>query len=365
MSGGHDPKRSVLAALAANSAIAVAKFVAGAISGSSAMLAEALHSLADTGNQLLLLIGLVRARKPADAQHPFGHGRERYVWTLLVAVNLFTLGAAFSVYNGVHGLLAGHEVPDAGIALIVLALAAVFEGLAFRTAWKQFRARRAPHSGLWQSLRDSKDPEVLTVLAEDSAAITGLAVAAAGIVLSELTGRAAFDAIASIAIGLILGAVAVLLGRETHGLILGETAGPEVNARIRRIVEKCSAVREIVRLETVHIGPDEIFLVLEIAFADDLSTDDLERVVDDLEAAIHDRAPAGHAHLHRARDRTRTTPANHHPPAVTARWPGWRPIPVAAVQKNRHDRMPQVWRIRGTRVPQACASPWGSPTSAG
>src|SRR3954469_99667 len=130
MSGGHDPKRSVLAALAANSAIAVAKFVAGVISGSTAMLAEALHSLADTGNQLLLLIGLARARRPADVQHPFGHGRERYVWTLLVAVDLFALGAAFSVYNGVHGLIAGHEVPAATLALIVLALAAIFESLA-------------------------------------------------------------------------------------------------------------------------------------------------------------------------------------------------------------------------------------------
>jgi cation diffusion facilitator family transporter len=291
VSDGHDPKRSVLAALAANAGIAIAKTIAGAISGSSAMFAEALHSLVDTGNQILLLIGLRRSSKPADEQHPFGHGRERYVWTLLVAVNLFTLGAAFSVYNGVHGLMAGHELPDPPVALAVLAVAALFEGTAFRTAFKQFSARRLPGRGLWQSIRESKDPEILTVLAEDSAAITGLAVAAAGIILSSITGIAAFDSAASIVIGLILGAVAFLLGRETFALIVGEGAAPEVNRQIREIVERSPAVSQIVALATLHTGPDEIVLVLEIVFADELATDDIERTIDDLESSIKAELP--------------------------------------------------------------------------
>src|SRR4051812_36777956 len=196
-----DPRRSILTALAANVVIALAKFAAAIVSGSAAMLAEALHSLADTGNELLLLVGISRSRRPADDLHPFGHGRERYVWTLLVAVNLFTLGAAFSIYNGVHGLIAGHELPEPLIALVVIGLAAVFEGLALRTAWRQFSARREPGRGVWRSIRDSKDPELLTVIGEDSAAISGLAVAAAGIGLATLTGEAAFDAAASIVIG--------------------------------------------------------------------------------------------------------------------------------------------------------------------
>src|SRR3954469_19629808 len=162
-----DPRRSILTALAANVVIALAKFAAAIVSGSSAMLAEALHSLADTGNELLLLVGLSRSRRPADDLHPFGHGRERYVWTFLVAVNIFTLGAAFSVYNGVHGLLAGEEPPNPTIAFAVLGLSACFEGWALRTSWKQFRERRDPERGLWGSLRDSKDPELLTVLGED------------------------------------------------------------------------------------------------------------------------------------------------------------------------------------------------------
>jgi cation diffusion facilitator family transporter len=287
----HDPRRSVLAALAANCAIAVAKVVAGLITGSAALLAEALHSLADTANQGLLLVGLSRSKRPPDAQHPLGHGRERYVWTLLVAVNLFTLGAAFSVYNGIHGLMAGHEVPEPTIALIVIALSALFEGAALRTGFKQFQARRPPGRSLWQSVRESKDPEVLTVLAEDSAAITGLAVAAAGIILAAATDIAAFDASASIAIGLILGAVAFLLGRETYSLLLGESASPEVNRRIREIVEGSPSVAQVVTLETIHLGPDDITLVLEVVFKNELITDDIEALIDELEAAIRAALP--------------------------------------------------------------------------
>src|SRR5215207_10523380 len=168
----------------ANSAIAVAKTVAAAISGSSAMLAEALHSFADTGNQGLLLLGMKRAERPADEEHPFGHGKERFFWTFVVAVSLFTLGAAFSIYHGVSGLIHGHEVPDPLLALVVLAIAAVFESAALRTAWKQFEAKRAGRS-VHRALRETKDPEVLTVLGEDTAALSGIAVAMLGLLLSH------------------------------------------------------------------------------------------------------------------------------------------------------------------------------------
>jgi cation diffusion facilitator family transporter len=281
----------VLAAIVGNLSIATIKAIAAAFSGSAAMLSEAIHSLVDTGNGGLILLGISRSRRPPDPEHPFGHGRERYLWTFLVAVNIFALGAAFSIYNGVHGLLAGHELPQPRLALIVLAVAAVFEGLALRTAWRQFVARRPPGRGLWQSIRESKDPELLTVLGEDSAAICGLVVAAAGIGLSEATGRAVFDAGASIVIGLILGAVAFLLGRETQALIVGETASPEVNERIRGIVERFPAVTDIVELQTMHAGPDEIFVVLGLVFADDLTTDDIEGAIDELERRIRRELP--------------------------------------------------------------------------
>src|SRR3954454_11893328 len=188
-----DPRKSVLAALMANTAIAIAKFAAAGISGSSAMLAEALHSTADTGNQALLLFGLKRAERPPDEAHPFGHGKARFFWGLLVAVSLFTVGGGFSIWQGVSGLIGGgHELPEVTLALIVIGVAICFEGYAWHTAWKQLDASRRGR-GVWAAVRHSKDPEVLTVLAEDTAAISGLLVAAAGVSLAALTGEAAFD----------------------------------------------------------------------------------------------------------------------------------------------------------------------------
>ena len=216
MAGRHesDPRKSVFAALLANTAIAIAKFVAALISGSTSLLAESFHSVADTGNQALLLLGLKSSQKPPDEEHPFGHGKARFFWGLLVAVSLFTVGGGFSIWQGVHGLLSGdHELPSVTVALVVIAIAIGFEGYAWRTAWQQLDASRRGR-GVWAALRNSKDPEVLTVLAEDTAAISGLVVAAAGISLASITGEPAFDAAGSIIIGLILLAVAFLLGRE-------------------------------------------------------------------------------------------------------------------------------------------------------
>jgi cation diffusion facilitator family transporter len=292
---GHDsPKKSVYMALFANSAIAVAKAAAAVVSGSSAMLAEALHSFADTGNQALLLLGMKRAERPADEEHPFGHGKERFFWTFVVALSLFTLGAAFSIYHGVTGLLDGHEVPDPLIALLVLAVAAGFESIALRTAWRQFQVKRGPRS-VRQALREAKDPEILTVLGEDTAALSGIAVAVVGIVLSHLTGAAAFDAAASIGIGLILAAVAFFLAREMLGLLLGEAATAPVRRRIVDAVSAFDSVDRVIDLRTMHVGPQELLIALDVLFDDGLDTDAIERSIDEIEAAIRTAVPDARA----------------------------------------------------------------------
>ncbi|HEX8101462.1 MAG TPA: cation diffusion facilitator family transporter [Solirubrobacteraceae bacterium] len=290
----QSPKKSVYMALFANTVIAIAKAVAAAVSGSSAMLAEALHSLADTGNQALLLFGMKRAERPADDDHPFGHGKERFFWTFVVAGSLFTLGGGFSIYHGVTGLIHGHEVPDPLIALVVLCVAAVFEGAALRTAWKQFQAKRAGRS-VRRALREAKDPEILTVLGEDTAALSGIAVAIAGIVLSDLTGIAAFDAAASICIGLILVGVAFFLAREMLGLLLGESATAPTRRRIADTVTGFASVERIIELRTMHIGPQELLIALEVLFEDGLDTDGIEQTIDEIEEAIRAAVPDARA----------------------------------------------------------------------
>ena len=286
----HDPRRSVLAALMANTAIAIAKFVAAAISGSSAMLAEALHSCADTGNQALLLFGLKRAERPPDEAHPFGHGKARFFWGLLVAVSLFTVGGGFSIYQGVHGLIEGHELPDPTVALIVIGVAICFEGYAWRTAYQQLHAGRRGRSILG-ALRNSKDPEVLTVLAEDTAAISGLVVAALGIGLATLTGEAAFDAAASVVIGLILLVVAFFLGRENAQLLIGEGIDPQSREQIEEAIRGVDGVENLLELLTMHLSPEDVLVTADVRFSDDLSTEQIARTIDRVESAIRDVAP--------------------------------------------------------------------------
>src|SRR3954454_20929426 len=271
MSGSErESRKSVIAALLANTGIAIAKFAAALISGSASMLAESFHSLADTGNQGLLLLGLARSKRPADETHPFGHGKARFFWGLLVAVSLFTLGGGFSIYQGVKGLVGGHhEVPDVTVALIVIAVAIFFEGYAWRTAWKQLDASRRGR-GVWAALRNSKDPEVLTVLAEDTAAISGLLVAAAAVSLAALTGEAAFDSAGSVIIGLILLAVAFLLGRENAELLLGEAVDPQVRVEIERVIQSIDEVEGVFELLTMHLAPEEFLVVADVRFAEDL-----------------------------------------------------------------------------------------------
>jgi cation diffusion facilitator family transporter len=290
MGDRRDPVRSVYAALAVNAVIALVKGAAAVVSGSSAMTAEAAHSVADTGNQALLLIGLNRSRRRPDALHPFGYGRERFFFGFLVAISLFTIGATFSVLHGIQGLTHGDHPGHPAIALAVIGVSIPLEGFALRTAWRQFQGSRR-NKGVWRDLRESKDPEVLTVIGEDTAAISGLLVAAAGIVLSEVTGSGVPDALASIVIGLILAAVAFLLGRESRGLLLGEPAAEEVQQRIRRAVLSSPDVDALVSVMTLHAGPDDLFVGLEVAFRDGLTTDDIERAVDRVEEAVRRAAP--------------------------------------------------------------------------
>ena len=286
----QDPRRSVLAALGANTAIAIAKFAAAALSGSAAMLAEALHSVADTGNQALLLLGLKRAKEPPDEEHPFGHGKARFFWGLVVAMSLFTVGGGFSIWQGIEGLINGHEPPDAKIAFVVIALAICFEGYAWHTAYQQLDEQRRGR-GIVDALRNSKDPEVLTVLAEDTAAISGLLVAALGIGLSALTGEAAFDAAASVGIGLILLVVAFLLGRENAKLLIGEGIDPQIREEIERAIRGVDGVEGLIELLTMHLGPEEVLVTADVRFSDDLSTEEIARTIDRVEEAIREVAP--------------------------------------------------------------------------
>ena len=287
----HDPRRSVLAALFANTAIAIAKFAAALISGSAAMLAEALHSAADTGNQALLLLGLKRAERPPDEGHPFGHGKARFFWGLLVAVSLFTVGGGFSIWQGVSGLVGGgHELPDPTVALIVIALAICFEGYAWHTAYRQLDASRRGRS-IVGALRNSKDPEVLTVLAEDTAAISGLLVAALGIGLATLTGKAAFDAAASVVIGLILLVVAFFLGRENAQLLIGEGIDPQSREEVEKAILSVDGVEDLLELLSMHLSPEDVLVTADVRFRDDLSTQEIAHTIDRVEAAIREVAP--------------------------------------------------------------------------
>jgi cation diffusion facilitator family transporter len=288
---GADPRKSVYAALGANTAIAIAKLVAAVISGSTSMLAEAFHSMADTGNQALLLLGIKRAARPPDEAHPFGHGKARFFWGLLVAVSLFTVGGGFSIWQGVSGLVGGgHELPEVTLALIVIGVAICFEGYAWHTAWKQLDASRRGR-GVWAALRYSKDPEVLTVLAEDTAAISGLLVAAACITLASVTGEPAFDAAGSVLIGLILLSVAFLLGREEGALLLGEAVDPQVREAIERAIRGVTGVEGVLEVLTMHLGPDEFLAVADVRFRDDLDTRQIAGTIDEVEAAIREAAP--------------------------------------------------------------------------
>ena len=251
------PKKVVYAALAGNLAIAVTKFIAAGLTGSSAMLSEGVHSVVDTGNQALLLYGMRRAQVPPDERFPFGRGKEIYFWSFVVALLVFALGAGVSFYQGVHHLLHPAEVEHAVINYVVLAFAALFEAGTWLVAFRQFRAK-AGERGYVEAVRRGKDPTDFAVLLEDSAALAGLAVAFVGVLAGQITGDARFDGAASVVIGLILAATALWLARETKGLLIGESANREVVAEIKRLADSYREIERVNEVLTMHVGPEYI-----------------------------------------------------------------------------------------------------------
>jgi cation diffusion facilitator family transporter len=281
---------AIYGAIAANLAIAATKFTVGGITGSSAMLSEGIHSLVDTGNGLLLLVGAHLSEREATPEHPFGHGKELYFWGLIVAILIFGLGGGLSIYEGLSHLMAPTPMRNAGWNYVVLAAAALFEGASFAVALQAFQRERAGRP-FWQALHASKDPTTYTVLAEDGAALLGLALAAAGIFFSERLDRPELDAAASIAIGVLLAGVAVLLVRESRGLLIGEGLRADTIARLRAVIEAHPLVRRVGRMLSMYIGPEEVLLTLDVQFAPEASAAEVANAVTELEKDISSRYP--------------------------------------------------------------------------
>jgi cation diffusion facilitator family transporter len=286
---GHGAK-AVVAAFFANLGIAIMKFIGFAFTGSGAMLAEAVHSSADTGNQLLLLLGGKKSRKSADEEHQFGYGRERFFWAFVVAVMLFSVGALFSIYDGIEKLVHPHELESAQWAIGILLGAICLEGLSFRTGIREARKVKRKTSW-WRFIRTAKNPELPVVLLEDLAALLGLAFALSAVVAADVTGDAKYDAMGSLAIGVLLGVVAVVLAIEMRSLLLGEAADPEVQQQIAGIIADAPHVLNLIHLRTEHLGPDELLVAAKVEFSPDLTLRRLADVVNDVEAAIRRSVP--------------------------------------------------------------------------
>lgn len=283
-------KKVVYAALAGNSLIAVTKFVAAALTGSSAMFSEAIHSVVDSGNQGLLLYGMKRAERPADPAHPFGYGKELYFWAFVVAIIIFAVGAGVSLYEGIEKIRHPHPVTDAYINYIVLGLALVFESVAWWIAYKEFRRIRGRRSTI-AAVRQAKDPTVITVLFEDSAAMLGLLVAFTGIALGQWLDMPVLDGVASVGIGLILAGTAMILAYECKGLLTGEAADPLVVASIRAIGRDWPGVLSVNELLTLHFGPRDVLVTISLDFGGELGADQVEQAISGIEAKIKERHP--------------------------------------------------------------------------
>jgi len=277
---------------AANLAIAIAKAAAGLLSGSSAMLAEAAHSAADTMNQLFLLTALRRSRRPADAVHPFGYGMERYFWSLLAAVGIFVLGAGFSVYEGVSAIVADRPLENLPLTYGVLAVSAVLEGASWLRAVLQLRAEAAERDiSLPRHLLETTDPTSQTVVFEDSAALVGLGLAAAGVTLHAVTGNSLWDGLASIAIGLLLVLVAYSLGRQNMGFLLGRSADPDTVKHLTEVINRVGGVDAVVEVMTMRLGPEEILVAARVDVADSQTGVSVERLADQIERQVRAAYP--------------------------------------------------------------------------
>ena len=283
-------KKVIIAALIGNSLIAATKFIAAALTGSSAMLSEGIHSVVDTGNQILLLYGLRRSRLPADARYPFGRGKEVYFWSFVVAIMIFAVGAGLSIYEGIDHIIAPQHVENHTVNYVVLGLAMLFEGGAWLFAMREFSRAK----GKWnyiQAVQRGKDPSIFVVVFEDSAAMLGLVVAFVGILLGQLTGIPYFDGAASIVIGLILGGTAAWLAYETKGLLIGESANPEVVDGLCDIITEFPEINHLNEVLTMHMGPEFILVNVSVDFADNLTADRMETTIERLDGEIKARFP--------------------------------------------------------------------------
>ncbi|RYE01007.1 MAG: cation transporter [Sphingomonadales bacterium] len=288
--GGWRANLVLYAALAANLGIAVAKFIAAAITGSSSMLTEGVHSLVDSGNQALLLYGQSRARRPPDALHPFGYGRELYFWAFVVAILIFGLGAGVSVYEGWKHIADPEPLHDPTINYIVLAVAIGLEGTSWWIALREFGEGKG-QAGWWEAIKDSKDPTGFIVLFEDSAALAGLLVAGIGIWASHYWSDPRIDGAASIVIGAILAIVALFLAREAKGLLIGERADPEMVAEIRAMLEAEDVITAVNHVRTVHSAPERVFVAISADFVDTLRMGEAETLIEGIEQKLKARMP--------------------------------------------------------------------------
>lgn len=288
-----ESKRLIILALVANAGIAVTKFIAAAVSGSSAMLSEGIHSLADTGNQLFLLRGHAASRFDASVQHPYGRGKEMYFWSFMVAVFLFVGGSVISVISGVSKIRDPHGHGDEGfwLSMAVLAIAAAFEGfIALRPAVKEFNKQRAGRT-FRKTIKESKDPALLVVLFEDTAAMVGLLIAAVGLVIARVTENATWDGIASILIGVLLAGVAWVLAVEMKSLLIGESATREERAKIRAAALSVADARTVDRLLTMQLAPDEILVTMDVEFDEGIDGDRIEAAIVEIEGNITAAVP--------------------------------------------------------------------------
>lgn len=284
-------KIAIYGAIGANVLIAISKFIASFFTGSSAMLAEGIHSLVDTGNGLLLLLGIKRSKQAPDRMHPFGYGKEVYFWSFVVSILVFSLGGGFALYEGVHALQDPHLIEDPTWNYIVLFAALVFEGTALYLSLKTFNKSRARSGNLISSIIRSKDAATFAVIIEDSAAVAGLAIALLGVFLSQQLQNPFLDGAASVLIGILLLIVATFLAHESKGLLLGESARPEVLASVEKILARNMNVMDWAMPQSMHFGPDSILLIIEVDLRDDLQLEQAEKTMESLRLEIKNKHP--------------------------------------------------------------------------
>jgi cation diffusion facilitator family transporter len=288
---GVESKRAIIAAIAANLAIAVMKFVAAAVTGSSVMIAEGIHSLVDTGDGVLIWIGVKRSQRGPDERHPLGHGQELYFWVIVVAVLVFAVGGGMSLYEGIMHALHPEPIRDVAWSYAVLGGAVVFEGASWGFAWHGFRKEQRGRS-IWETINTTKDPSTFAILFEDTAAVVGLLIALGGVSASLWLGSPLPDAIASMLIGLLLMTAALFLARTARRLVIGESADPALVAAIRRLLEGDATVDRVDRLLTVHFGPDTVLVSVEVRFRAQTAADELLAAIDRLSEGIRELHPS-------------------------------------------------------------------------